>query len=119
MTLAEYLDVNRHKPFVWGEHDCVTFVSGWVKDQTGYDHIAKIRPWKGHLAAERLMLAMGGLVKVLDDRFERINPHLAQDGDIGFHDASIRLFSGIYIVGPGHSGLVFLPRAEARCAWRF
>jgi len=119
MTFEEYLAQNRTKTFSWGTHDCVTFVAGWVKARTGYDHLGGVPQWKGHLAAERLVLKLGGLEKALDDRFEKINPHLAVDGDIALHEASIRLFNGIYITGPGHDGLVFLPRLEAKCAWRF
>ena len=118
MKFHEYISTNRHLPFEWGKNDCVLFAARWVHITTGRDPLAGVAPWENETGARRAVLRVGGLEKVMDQRFRRINPNFAMDGDLAIHQDSLRLYSGDFICSPGEHGLVFFPRLEAKCAWR-
>jgi hypothetical protein len=118
MTLAEYITANLRMPFVWGSHDCVLFAANWIKHSTGIDHLADAPKWTSAIGAARIVKRLGGLEKLIDDRFDRIHPNLACDGDIALHEGCVCLFSGSRIAAPGQDGLLFFNRTKAECAWR-
>jgi hypothetical protein len=119
MTLADYITANLGKPFAWGTHDCVLFAIGWLEHATGRDHLSAYKPWASAKEAARKVDQAGGLEGLFDGQLQRINPHLAVDGDIALLDRTAFLFSGPHIVSVGESGLVFLNRMDAQCAWHY
>jgi hypothetical protein len=118
MTLPEYLAANRDHAFAYGAFDCVLFTLGWVKAGCGRDVLADIPAWRSELQAARIIRKLGGLEKAFSDRFEKINPNLAQDGDIGMWNGCCGIFSGRHIVCAGPNNLEFIERTQCSHAWR-
>lgn len=118
MTLPEYLAANRSRAFAWGEFDCVIFALGWVKACRGHDALVDIPSWRNERQARRIIRALDGLDRAFSDRFEVINPHLAQDGDIGMWNGCCGIFSGRHIVCAGPNNLEFIERTQCSNAWR-
>lgn len=119
MTLADYITDHLGKPFVWGGNDCILFTIGWLEHATGRDYLSQYKPWASARQAIAKVADAGGLEGLFDAELERINPNLAVDGDIALIDRTAFLFSGPHIVSVGESGLVFLNRMEAKCAWHY
>lgn len=119
MTLAEYITSNLKTEFEWGAFDCCLFAAGWVREATGEDPLEGLPKWKTERQALRVIKSVGGLESALDARFTRINPNLAKDGDLALYKGSVCVFSGPHIVGPSQSGLQFINRMEAECAWSY
>lgn len=117
MSLQRYLASRLETPFEWGAHDCVLFAAGWVRLSTGLDPLTGIPKWTTAIEAARSIELCGGLVAAIDERFKRINPKLARDGDLALFKNSVCLFSGPHIVGPAKQGLQFIRRSEAEMAW--
>lgn len=117
MALADYITGLLREPFCWGKLDCCTFANGWVQSQTGKDYLAEFGSWSSALGAARKIRQAGGLEAALDQRFTRVNPKLAKDGDLALYKNSVCIFSGPHIVGPGKNGLEFINRKHAECAW--
>lgn len=119
MTLPEYITAHLAKPFVWGENDCVLFAIGWLEHATSRDYLSQYKPWASAREAIRKVDEAGGLEGLFDAQLQRINPHMAVDGDIALIDRTAFLFSGPHVVSVGESGLVFLNRMDAKCAWHY
>lgn len=119
MTLADYIAANLSTPFAWGAWDCVHFAAGWAHVVTGRDYLEGMRGWKTEQGAARAIKRAGGLAAALDSRLNRIHPNLAKDGDVALYKGALCLFSGPHIVGPGPTGLIFIDRTEAECAWSY
>ena len=117
VTLADYITSHLSTPFEWGKFDCILFASGWARHATGVDHLAGTPPWASANQAMRAVKALGGIEVILDARFDRIHPNMAKDGDLAPYQEAAHLFSGVHIVGPGESGLVFTDRMKADGAW--
>ena len=75
------------------------------------------RLWTTAAQAARAIRQAGGLEAALDARFQRIEPHYAQDGDLALHNGCVCIFSGVKIVGPGKTGLTHNSRVLADAAW--
>lgn len=118
MILADYIISKLNTPFEWGKNDCVLFASGWVKEFTGKDHLEGLGTWSDKKSAHAEIKRAGGLEKALDDRFDRIHPNFAIDGDLALLDNCVCLFSGIYVIGPGKDGIKRNNRLLAAIAWR-
>ena len=118
MTLPDYITAHLDKPFAWGENDCVLFAIGWLEIATGRDYLSQYKPWASAKEAIRKVEEAGGLEGLFDAELQRINPHMAIDGDIALIDRTAFLFSGPHIVSIGESGLVFRDRMDAKSAWR-
>jgi hypothetical protein len=82
-ALLGYLAERATMPHEFGRNanDCLSFVAGAVKAQTGKDPTSGLK-WKSHATAMSLLNKLGGVEAVLDARFERVAPSLAQRGDI-------------------------------------
>ena len=119
MTLPDYITAHLGRPFAWGDNDCILFAIGWLEHATGRDYLSPYKPWASAAEAIRKVAAAGGLEPLFDAQLERINPHMAVDGDLALIDRTAFLFSGPHIVSVGESGLVFLDRMEAKCAWHY
>ena len=119
MTLPDYITAHLGKPFAWGENDCVLFAIGWLEHATGKEYLAPYKPWSSAREAIRKVDDAGGLESLFDAHLQRINPHAAMDGDIALINRTAFVFSGPHVVSVGESGLVFLNRTDAQCAWHF
>lgn len=117
MKLHEYITSRLSMPFAWGSLDCVLFTAEWVRISTGVDHLADLPKWSTAREAMRVVQSLGGLEVALDERFTRIHPNMAKDGDIALYKGCMCIFSGPKIVGPNINGLEFVKRTEAECAW--
>lgn len=118
MKLHDYITAHLARPFVWGQHDCVLFAAGWVRNLTGSDPLAGLPAWQNARQAVRAIRGAGGLVAALDARFTPIPPKQAMDGDLALYRGCVCLFSGASIVGPNLHGLEFVRRSAAGQAWR-
>jgi len=119
MILADYITDHLGRPFEWGEHDCVLFAVGWLEIATGRDYLSQYKPWASAREAARKVAAAGGLEALFDANLQRINPHMAVDGDIALLDGTAFLFSGPDVVSVGEHGLEFRSRLEATMAWHY
>lgn len=119
MTLAGYITSHLGRPFKWGEHDCVLFAVGWLEIATGRDYLGQYKPWSSAREATRKVSDAGGLEALFDANLQRINPHLAVDGDLALIDGTAFLFSGPHVVSVGEGGLVFKSRLDAGAAWHY
>lgn len=118
MMLHEYITKHLHVPFKWGENDCLSFALRWVEISTGKTPFDGLPKWKTAFGAKKVIKKFKSLEAILDARFERVNPNLAQDGDIALVNGAVTLLSGAYCTAPGEKGLEFVDRMEATCAWR-
>lgn len=119
ITLPDYITGHLGKPFAWGSHDCILFTIGYLEIATGRDYLSAYKPWASAAEAIRKVNHAGGLEALFDASLERINPNFAVDGDIALIDRTSFLFSGPHVVSVGESGLIFLNRMEAKCAWHY
>lgn len=119
MTFDQYVQQHLKTPFVWGEHDCITFAIGWLNLRTGKDWLADLPEWHTALEARRTIDSVGGLEAIFDKHLTRINPKMARDGDIGKFGATVYLFCASKAVAPDHSGLAFIDRTNVPCAWSY
>lgn len=117
MSLQAYLTTHLNTPFEWGSNDCVLFAAGWVQQATGRDPLDGVPKWRSMREALRTLKNMGGMERVLDDRFPRIPVRSAKDGDLALYRGCICIFNGSNIVGPYYTGLVFTKRSNAEFAW--
>jgi len=117
MKLPEYIQTHINKRFEWGEHDCITFVIGWLELQTGKDYLSEHRPWRTAREASNKLRDLGGLFFLLQRNLKQINPNMAQDGDLTIYQDAAHIFSGRHIVSVGKEGLMFTDRTVAKEAW--
>lgn len=118
-TLPTYITAHLSKPFEWGVNDCVLFTIGWLEIATGIDYLSAYKPWSNERQAVRKVREAGGLLSLFDQHLQRVDPRMAVDGDIALIDGTAFLFSGPHVVSVGESGLVFINRMEAKCAWHY
>lgn len=109
-------------PFRWGTNDCVRFTGRAIRAQTGFDPLAGLPRWQSRREALALCDAMGGLSAAIHARLIDVPPAFAQRGDIaGIEDRlfGVRLMvvEGATLIGPGHRGLMRLPRDAMAMAW--
>lgn len=121
--LLDFISSRKNVPYAWGRHknDCVAFVLGAAKAQTGHDRATRLR-WETEKKALRLIKKVGGLEKVFDKYFKRIPPAQAMRGDIaGVADETFgihpMIVEGERLVGPGEKGNRHLPRKAMIMAW--
>lgn len=122
-ALIAYLAKRAHMPHEYGRNanDCLSFVAGAVKAQTGKNPARGLK-WKSHATALSLLNKLGGVEAVLDERFERVPLALAMRGDIatapdpelGSHPFIIE---GKFLCAPGPNGLKRAPRSAMTAAW--
>jgi len=124
-ALAEYIAAKRDEPFVWGRHDCCTFVSGAAIAMTGHDPMAEFRGrYTTRIGSLRALSSIGGgdLEHVLDAKFDAIPIGQARRGDFAFApDAQGRGAVGI-VAGPfawfvSEAGLERIAMRQWHKAW--
>jgi len=115
--------------FRYGRHDCCLFAADVARALTGRDPAADIRgKYRSRQGAQHLIDAAGGLEALAAQLAERsgyveILPALAQRGDVvlietGGQDALGVIDLNGRIAAAGLDGLVYLPAAVGRRAWR-
>lgn len=124
-ALIAYLDARVAMPFAWGDaaNDCVSHAAGAVEALTGVNPIrAAGHRWSSQRGALRLLTKVGGVEAAVAGLLVEIPPAKAQRGDIGLVEidgrASLVVFQGDMVSGPGLAGTVRLPRAASAKAWR-
>jgi hypothetical protein len=122
-ALVAYLAERATMPHEFGRkaNDCLAFVAGAAKEQTGKDPARGLQ-WKDEKSALRLLKKLGGVEAILDARFERVPPSLALRGDIaGVPDERLGIhpfvIEGKTICAPGARGLKRAPRLAMTIAW--
>lgn len=121
-ALLALLEASAAEPFGWTKRRCCAgFVEAAVAAQTGVWVFAGFE-WRSRRQAMLLAARLGGLVAVMDARFDRIAPALAQRGDVAGlpdEDFGVRLaiVEGAMLAAPGSAGLARLPRCLMSIAW--
>lgn len=115
--LSEYIEANRDKTFKYGAWDCCIFTAGIVKEITGKNYIKEFK-YKSKKKAESVLQEHGGIIKILNERFENINPLKAQRGDIIFCDGAIGICIGAKAVFVNLQGYSFILMKSWQYAWR-
>ena len=128
VLLDRYLQSWRHRPFAWGEADCVRFTAGWVALVTGRDPVAATAGcYDGCRAARRLMIQATGTADLVAATSVILGPPLplplmARLGDVVALSTSIGpalgVCAGDAIAAPGPTGLVRQPLTTVLAAWR-
>ena len=89
IKLAEYVNSLRDYPFVWGEHDCLTFVNKCVEIIRGEsfadDWLGEYTTGRGAFKTYRKLLytqEYDTVVDMLDDRLERFTGRFPPRGSV-------------------------------------
>lgn len=122
--LNAYVEASRHRPFVWGAHDCALFAAGGVAAVTG-SPLADIPTYSGPVAAARTLARMGHR-DVIDLAGAYLRPWqsvlMARRGDIAAaitdNGPTLGVALGASIAAPGEAGLIFWALHHATRAWR-
>ena len=135
MTLDEFIDVQRTRPFTYFENDCVSIAADWVLAKTGKDILAELRAPGGAYASHNLLTAMrvfrraGGFSEAASQLLGPALPGLmAQRGDVTLalsggkigrvSGYSFGVCTGHHIAAPGTDRLEFLPLTAGVATWR-
>jgi hypothetical protein len=137
--LAKIVEARRETAFRWGKQDCCLFAADVVQELTGEDLAAE---WRGKYrtatGAERVLRPLGGINGLMDQLAARHglarleSAFLAQRGDVVVLDVppadkradkrvcgpALGICIGQKAAGAGPNGLVFVPIAQCRRAWR-
>lgn len=128
--LNELIDARRAQPFAWGSNDCCLFACDVILELIGIDPANDLRgKYSTELGAARLLADIGGVEGIANDRcqgcgFEELpGPAFAQRGDVVLrdtpeHGATLGVCVGSRVAFVGPDGLVFIPPAACRRAWR-
>lgn len=125
--LHAYVTHHIRLPFKWGEHDCCTFCSGAVAEVIGERPFAEmLGGYSTRLGAIRRVRKLGydNVLQILDERFERIDPRMAQRGDIVcLRDEEevipvLAVCMGMHAAALSENGQTFVPMRDAEIAWR-
>jgi hypothetical protein len=120
--LFAFIEGQTERRFNWrGQRDCVAFMAGCVKAQTGIDPRGDYR-WRNRREAHAIIVAEGNLMMAIDARFDRVVPSMAARGDIAavpddVFGIRLMIVEGDMLVGPGEHGLERQPRSAMRVAW--
>lgn len=112
--VAQWLEI----PFKWGTADCICFSIGWASQIAEKNLLIPFGFWENKQEAFLTIKKHGGLTRIFNKLFKRIDPNFAIDGDMAIINSTSYLFVGRFIVGPGDNGLIFKDRTEAKKAWR-
>ena len=128
VLLDRYLRSWRHRPFAWGEADCVRFAAGWVALVTGRDPVAStVGHYAGCREALRLMVATTGTADLPAATSVILGPPLesplaARLGDVVAITTpvgpALGVCAGAEVAAPGPAGLVRRPLTTVLAAWR-
>ena len=114
---------NLHKPFKWGEHDCVLWAANAALAITGSDPAAEYRnEYSSPVGATIILRERGGMEALVSEKFECILPTFANVGDILMvmqeGRPMLAVCNGETMLATGLEGLVALPTLSAVKAWK-
>ena len=128
LLLDRYLRSWRHRPFAWGEADCVRFAAGWVALVTGRDPVAAtVGRYAGCREGLRLMVTTTGSADLVAATAIILGPPLDRPltaclGDMVAITSpagpALGLCAGAEIAALGSGGLVSRPLTDIIAAWR-
>lgn len=82
-AISNYIRDNSDTPFEWGKFDCCIFTSEVIRLQTEIDlYQPYVGKYHSEATAKKALKSIGTIESQLDKHFDRINPNLAQRGDI-------------------------------------
>ena len=124
--LAALLADARHKPMVWGQHDCVLFAFRAVHALGGPDLLEMTPGGWDERSGRALLHWFGGLERCVAayaiwSGLASVAQHLALRGDLGViengDEPAACLVLGAEVACTGQRGLVLRPRAALLRAW--
>lgn len=123
--LAAAIEASRGRAFSWGEHDCLLFAAGVVRELTGVDLAAD---WRGRYdskaKAAHYLAELGGLDTVVTRALGAPRPFvtLAQRGDVVMvqtdEGPALGICNGASAACAGRAGLVSKPMGEWLLVWK-
>ncbi len=124
--LSAVLDDARHKPMVWGQHDCVLFAFRAVQALGGPDLLEMTPGGWDERSGRALLHFFGGLERCVAayaiwSGVVSVAPALALRGDFGVikngTDPAACLVLGAGVAVTGQHGLIIRPRSALLRAW--
>lgn len=124
--LAALLDDARHRPMVWGSHDCVLFAFRAIRALGGPDLLEMTPGGWDERSGRALLHWFGGLERCVAayaiwSGLVAVAPHLAHRGDLGVvangDEPAACLVLGPNLACTGPNGLLFRPRGDLLRAW--
>jgi len=121
VRLGDFLDAHRRRPFVWGSHDCCTFVCAAVQLRSGVDLMDGWPAYSSEReAAETLRAAGDGtLIKTFRARMTEIPVAHARPWDVVALDVKrLGVCAGRLSAFVGEEGLEFRETLSCLTAFR-
>lgn len=127
IKLSDAVHTARLLPFIWGVHDCVTFVAHCVDAMTGSDHVARMQRETAYHSEEEayaVIASHGGWVGLIS---EFLGDHeetalYAAPGDVVLVINADREMLGIiighHVVAAAEEGLATLPYENIVTVWK-
>ena len=123
--LAAFLKAASERSFLWGQHDCLSWLGAWVAVRHGANPADRFthryRTARGALRIIREHGSMGGVVRAAIEPMGLVETNKPQAGDIVIVSAPEGLIGGIvageFIANIGQRGL-FMRRLPIVTAWR-
>ncbi len=128
LHLSEYLKTRKDIPFKWGEHDCLTFVSGAVASIIGYNFYNEYLPYDSEETAKGMLKEYGGVAGIISEHlgYEGTDKILtAGRGDVVLFKAAEGDTAGIvddtgrYFQIITEKGLLRAPLSKASRVWSY
>lgn len=121
--MAAEIEAAKQRTFRWGIHDCCAFAANVVAQITGRDFMIDFPDYQDEAQANYVMSAWGGVEGIATRCLgEPIAPLQAQRGDVVSVDTelgpALGICDGAVVWAAAVRGLVALPLAKARRAWR-
>lgn len=125
MTLSDFIEQQRHKPFKWGEHDCCMLAARWLELNGAADLAAEFRgKYSCELGALRVIRQAGfvSLLALLQAKLgDSVAPLLLQRGAVVLLDTPegdvVGLYQGHDCFALAQTGLVSYPKANIKMGW--
>lgn len=115
------LQAAKDRPFIWGEHDCVTWVANVILALTGTDYMAEFRgTYDSQLGARRLIKEIGGdLPGCVDGKLPSIPVPMARRGDVVLYENALGICCGVksFFITQA-DGLQGIRTLQCEKAWR-
>lgn len=126
--LTLFLMEKRQQPFDWATNNCAFFACDWIAILTGFDPARPFRRCvKSALSAERAFASEGGVEGIatricVEQGWPECPVSHARRGDVAVvdteHGPALGVVVGSQTAHAGPHGIVYLPLAGARRAWR-
>jgi hypothetical protein len=123
-ALREALMRHRDTPFAWGSSDCFLVAMDCVLAMTGEDPANDVRDYTNATEAVTRLQNRGfaNVGEAIASLFPEMPPAMARRGDVGIVEIDGRMsgcvFIGAQIVGKAVHGLAYLPRSQAKRAFK-